>query len=110
MSIQNLFNSNGDQIAYRIDENIFNLQGERIGWMPWDNKDVVTQNGKYLGSITEENRFYYIKKNRRHRYNGYPPYLNYPDYPSYSDYPNYPEYIGQSSLPHNIRDVIIPVS
>jgi hypothetical protein len=102
MSVQFLFNSNGDWIAFRIDKYVYNTDGKWIGWLPWDDGDVVTVRGEYLGTITEKNRFFYYtgKPNR-----GYP---GTPAYPGYPGVPRYPGFAGLSPLPPTAREVTIP--
>jgi len=89
---QFLYNSRGEWIAFRVGKNIFNTNGNWIGWMPWDDTDVVTPDGKYLGTICVNDRFYYF---RGKPYRGYP------------GYPGYPGYAGYSPLPPGAEDIKI---
>jgi hypothetical protein len=71
MAVQFLFDSKGMCIAFRIRKYIFNTNGYWIGWLPWNDKDVVTPEGKYLGAIVKGDHFYYSDKQDR-GYPGYP--------------------------------------
>jgi hypothetical protein len=51
MSVQFLFNSSGEWIAFRQDRFVWDKDSELIGWLPWDDVDVVTIDGEYLGTI-----------------------------------------------------------
>ena len=59
MNVHYLFNSSGDWICFKIGKNVFNTNGSWIGWLPWGDDDVVTTEGKYLGTICG-NRIYYF--------------------------------------------------
>lgn len=97
--IQYLFDSRGAWIAFRRGKYVFDPSGGWMGWLPWDDKDVVDKSGNYLGTIYAENRLYSF---RFHPYRGYP---GYPAYPSYPGYPGYPGYAGYSPLPVGAQDV-----
>jgi hypothetical protein len=49
--LEHLFNSSGEFIAFRRDRFVWNHEGDWIGWRPWDERDVVTTSGEYLGTI-----------------------------------------------------------
>jgi hypothetical protein len=98
MSVQYLFNSLGQWIAFRKDKYVFNTEGEWIGWLPWQREDVVDVNGNYLGTIYPGNRFY---RKSFQIFNGYP---GYPGYPSYPGYPGYPGFQGYSPIPAGAED------
>lgn len=99
MKVQYLFNSQGNWIAFRRDRFVFDTSGDWIGWLPWDDEDVVDTQGKYLGTIFPGNRFY---KMSDHPYRGYP---GYPGYPGNPGYPGYPGFAGYSPLPLGATDV-----
>lgn len=82
MGFQYLFNSQGEWIAFRELQHIYDNHGNWIGWLPWGNDEVATQEGEYLGTIVEANRFYYFG-NRPHR--------SHPGNPSSPSYPNRPD-------------------
>lgn len=102
MSIQYLFNSSGNWLAFRIEKNVFDTTAKWIGWMPWGDDDVVTVKGEYLGTICPQDRIYHFKS---HPYRGYP---GYPGYPGFPGFPGYPGFAGYSPLPSGADDVIIP--
>ena len=58
MSVQYLYDSSGNWIAFRVGVNIYSENGTWIGWMPWDDNEVVTTEGDYLGHIFPGNRLY----------------------------------------------------
>lgn len=77
----------GNWIAFRQGKYVFNKSGKWIGWLPWDEKDVVDTNGQYLGTIFESNRLYRLSHH------------------SYRGYPGYPGFAGYSPLPSGTSDV-----
>ena len=84
-----LYNSSGKWIAFRIGKFLYNSKANWIGWFPWGDEHAVTKNGKYLGSIYPDNRFY--QQN----------YFPYRDYPGY---PGYPGHGGYSPRPSGTKD------
>jgi hypothetical protein len=101
MAVQYLFNSGGNWIAFRSRKNVFDTACHWIGWMPWDDTDVVTTEGEYLGTIVENDRLYHF---RDQPYRGYP---GYPGYPGRPDLPGHPGCAVFSSLPPNAEDIEI---
>lgn len=101
MAVHYLFNSGGSWIAFQVRKNVFDTACHWIGWMPWDDTDVVTTEGEYLGTIIENDRFY------RFTDNPYRDYPGYPGYPGYPDFPGHPGYAVFSSLPPNAEDIEI---
>ncbi|EKO3914540.1 hypothetical protein P0F25_003261 [Vibrio metschnikovii] len=101
-SVEYLFNSRGKCVAFRLGKYLYDEKAKWIGWFPWGDNDAVTTKGKYLGSIVNENRFYFFSNKP---YRGYP---GYPGYPSYPGYPGYPGYAGYSPLPIGAKDVTLP--
>lgn len=102
---QFLYNSSGDGIALRVGKNIFDTDGNWIGWMPWNNSYVLTPNGGYIGTICKNNRFYhfsYFFRSKKYR-DWYPG-----RYPSYLGYPGYPGYAGYSPLPLGAENIKNP--
>jgi hypothetical protein len=97
--VEHLFDSSGNFIAFRRGRFVWNAQGRWIGWLPWDDADVVTPKGQYLGTIFPGRRFY---RRLNWLYRGYP---GYPGYPGYSGYPGYPGYAGYSPRPPMTEDV-----
>lgn len=57
MSVQYLFNSYGDWIAFRKGEFVFDTDGNWLGWLPWGDLEIVDVSGEYLGTI-ESDRLY----------------------------------------------------
>jgi hypothetical protein len=101
MAVKYLFNSSGEWIAFELNNFVYNTDGNWIGWLPWKDNDVITENGEYLGTIYDNRLFQFSNR----PYRGYP---GYPGYPGHPGYPGYPGYAGYYSLPSNARDVIIP--
>ena len=100
MSVHYLFNSRGDWIAFRKGKFVFDTDGNWIGWLPWEDLEIVDTNGEYLGTIVRD-RFYRFN-NRSYR--GYPGYPSNPGYPGYPGYPGNP---GYSLLPPFAKDIEI---
>ena len=101
MAVQYLFNSGGSWIAFRVGKSVFDTACHWIGWMPWDDTDVVTTEGEYLGTIVENDRFC------RFRDKPYRDYPGYPGYPGRPDLPGHPGCAVFSSLPPNAEDIEI---
>lgn len=52
-----LFDMAGDPIAFRrtwTDTYVFDAAGHWLGWLPWDNNDVVDRDGHYLATIVDD--------------------------------------------------------
>jgi hypothetical protein len=90
MAVQHLFNSSGEWIAFRKGKFVFATDGTWIGWLPWDESEVVDTSGSYIGHIYGGNRLYRRTSN---------PYRGYPGYPGY------PGYAGYKRLPRGLTDV-----
>jgi hypothetical protein len=90
MNTKYLFNSSGLWIAFQRGKYVFNTYGKWVGWIPWNDSDVVTPEGEYLGTITDRDRFYKF---------------SYWAYHSYPGYPGYPGYAGFSRLPAGAMDL-----
>ena len=90
MSVQYLYNSSGEWIAFRKDKFIYDTDGDWIGWLPWGDNDVVDVNGEYLGTLFPNNRIYRIINKS---YRGYP------------GYPGYPGFAGYQYRPYNMQDI-----
>lgn len=97
--IQYLFNSDGVWIAFKKGKYVFDTDGNWVGWLPWDDRDVVDTNGNYLGTIFDGNRLYHFTT---HPNRGYP---GYPGYPGDPGYPGYPGYAGYKLLPRGASDI-----
>ena len=104
VSVTHLFNSAGEWIAFRNGKYVFDPEGEWIGWLPWDDDDIVTIDGEYLGTIAHGNRIYKLWSRP---YRGYP---GYPGFPGYPGYPGYPGFAGYDPLPPLAEDVELRVS
>lgn len=99
MTIQYLFNSRGNWIAFREGRYVFDTNGNWIGWLPWNEPEVVDKQGNYLGTIFPDNRLY---REVARPYRGYP---GYPGYPGSPGYPGYPGFAGHSPLPLGTEDI-----
>jgi hypothetical protein len=102
MAVQYLFNSSGSWIAFRVGKCVFDTKCHWIGWMPWDDTDVVTTEGEYLGTIVENDRFYRFGDKPSRDYPGHP------GCPGHPDFPGHPGYLAYSPLPPNAEDIRIP--
>lgn len=56
--LRDLYNSQGELIAYEKGGDIFKRDGTNIGYTRVD--DVFDNMGRYLGTIIDENRLYYF--------------------------------------------------
>ena len=100
--VEYLFNSSGHWIAFRKGKYVYDVRGKWVGWLPWDDSDVVSVNGSYLGSIVRYDNNHRLYKFLNWRYRGYP---GYPGYRGYPGYPGYPGYGGYSPKPPMAEDV-----
>jgi len=96
---QYLFDSEGNWIAFRVGIYLFDIDSDWIGWLPWDTLDVVSAGGKYIGSIYENDRFYYFENTIL------PLVINNVPYPPLPSFPPYPGYGGFRFLPMFARDI-----
>jgi hypothetical protein len=99
MSLEYLFDSNGEWIAFRKGKYVFSPSGRWIGWQPWDDADVVDIRGSYLGTIFPGNRFYKIIQKACRGNPGFP------GYQTYLGRPGYPGYAGHSPIPTGTVDL-----
>ena len=76
--VQHLFSSAGSWVAFRRGKYVYNTSGKWIGWLPWNDQDVVNVNGEYLGTICWENWLYHV---HNHPYRGYPGFAGYAPLP-----------------------------
>lgn len=96
-----LHDSQGVWIAFRSDPRgryLFNPDGDWIGWFPWDDDEVVTPSGSYLGTVRGDRLF----TEDEHRYRGDPGYPGAPGYPGQAAYPGAASF---ASLPAGCQDV-----
>jgi hypothetical protein len=63
MSIQHLFDSSGNWIAFRKDKYVFDRNGAWVGWLPWRDEYVANTSGAYLGTIFPDDRLYRVLRN-----------------------------------------------
>lgn len=99
LAVRHLFDSSGRWIAFQKGRYVFDTNCKWIGWLPWNNVDVVETTGNYLGTIFFDHRFY---RRINMPYRSYP---GYPGYPSYPGYPGYPGFAGYSSRPPFTEDI-----
>ena len=86
VSINYLFDSAGRWIAFRKRRYVFDRDSRWIGWTPWDDNEVYSPNGSYLGTITYGNRLYCYRQ-REER--GTPGTIEPPPFPgTYSEPPS----------------------
>ena len=89
-SLQYLYSSSGRWIAFRKDKYVFDTNGKWVGWLPWEDQQVVDVEGGYLGTIFPGDGLYRVL-NRKYR--------------EYPGYPGYPGFAGRSPLPPATADV-----
>ena len=93
MVVRHLFDSSGSWIAFRKGKYVYNPDGTWIGWLPWNDDDVVDPNGEYLATI--------VNKSRLYRFTARP-------YRGYPGYPGYPGFAGHDLPPLGAEDVDLP--
>jgi hypothetical protein len=52
-----LYDMDGEIVAFRrswTDQHLFDLDGHRIGWFPWEDNDAVDLDGRYLGTVVDD--------------------------------------------------------
>ena len=99
MEVKFLFDSKGEYIAFRLGQYIFDTGINWIGWLPWEDGEVVSVDGEYIGTIWSENRLYYFSRRKFKMHPGYP------GFPGHVGYPGYPTYPGCASIPPFARDL-----
>ncbi|MGB7769232.1 MAG: 4-fold beta flower protein [Verrucomicrobiia bacterium] len=98
-----LYNSSGTWLAFRRsadDKYVFGVDGWWIGWMPWDDGDIVDKGGKYLATIIGDRLVAFAKPTRW--------YAGYPGYPGFPGPQNHPGFAPFCPLPPGGRDVTLP--
>ena len=96
-----LHDSQGTWIAYRTDDTgrfLFNPDGDWIGWFPWNDDDVVTPEGHYLGTVVGDR----LLTDTAHPFRGTPDYPGAPRYPGQVSYPGAAAFV---SMPVGYQDV-----
>jgi hypothetical protein len=58
-----LYNSQGDEIAYQINDRLYNLNGDNIGCFLENMNFFIGLNGFYLGEIVINNRLMFKRDN-----------------------------------------------
>jgi len=99
MVFQYLFNSAGDWIAFRQEKHVFDNRCNWIGWLAWDNRQVATLEGEYMGTIVDVNRLYFFADRPRR------PNPGYPSRPTYPTLPDSPGLAASVDLPVGATDV-----
>ncbi|SHI97463.1 hypothetical protein SAMN02745163_01146 [Clostridium cavendishii DSM 21758] len=98
METEYLYNSKGDWIGFKVDKYIFDDYSNWIGWLPWEDNDVVSVKGKYLGTIVDDRLFFIKSKNHKKSY-------DFPGYPPYEDLKPYPPSVSMVFLPDEAKDI-----
>ncbi len=98
MPIEHLFDSRGTWVAFRRGKYVFDPSGAWIGWLPWDDEEIVDTHGEYFGTIVHRGkpRLYRILSH---------PYRGYPGHPGYPGYPGYPGFAAFDLPPLGAEDV-----
>ncbi len=99
MGVGHLFNSRGGWIAFRKGKYVYDPDGNWIGWLPWNDDDVVDREGAYLGTIVKKKRLYRLEARPSRGYPGYP------GHPGHAGYPGYPGHAGGDLPPFGAEDV-----
>ena len=97
--LQYLFDSKGDFIAFRLGSMVFDANADWVGWLPWDEPDVVSPEGDYVGTIYPDDRLY-VNTDRPAR-----PHPGFPGYPPQPALPPLPEPRGYGDVPSGAKDV-----
>ncbi len=96
-----LYDTQGTWIAFRPDaqsHDLFNAEGDWIGWFPWGDDDAVTPDGAYLGTVIGDR----LLAEEAHPFRGTPPYPGAPAYPGRASYPGIAPF---ASIPPGFDDV-----
>ena len=97
------FNSFGDWVAYRRfpnDRYLFNRKGHWIGWLPWNDNEVVDINGQYLGTIVDGDRLLRKSSPDPHRREA-----GFIVHPGSGGYPGSPGGAPHYPLPFGFKDI-----
>lgn len=97
------FNSFGDWIAYRRfpnDRYLFNRKGQWIGWLPWNDNEVVDINGQYLGTLVDGDRLLRKSSPDPHRREA-----GFIVHPGNGGYPGSPGGAAHYPLPFGFKDI-----
>ena len=98
MPDQYLYNSRGEFIAYRIGDFVFNNNNEWIGWLPWDDQEIVSQMGEYVGTIYKDRLFHFSRREIKE----HPGYTGFPGHPGYIEDPGFG---GSTTIPSFASDI-----
>lgn len=98
MDIQYLFNSSGEYIAFVQGKYVFDHQNNWIGWLPWEDGEVVNRFGEYIATIVDD-RLY---ENSRRDFKDHPGYIDFPGHVGGIDFPDFP---GAMSIPSFMKDI-----
>lgn len=97
------FNSFGDWLAYRRfpnDRYLFNRKGQWIGWLPWNDNEVVDVNGQYLGTLVDGDRL--LRKSSRDPHRREAGFIV---HPGSGGYPGSPGAAPHFPLPFGFKDI-----
>jgi len=97
--VQYLHNSEGEWIAFRKGQHVFNKEGVWCGWLASEREEVMDCHGEYLGTIYQEKRLYQFS-DRHDREWAEPPAP--PEHPGYVGDPGM---LGCEALPPMAKDV-----
>lgn len=100
--VQYLFDSRGDYVAFRLGNMVFDINADWVGWLPWDEPEVVNPLGEYLGTICPDDRLYALPDHAVRTYPGFP------GYPAQPHVPPLPEPRGYGETLRGAKDVRLP--
>ena len=96
---QHLYHSEGVWIAFRKESMVFDRDGHWIGWLPWDDLEVVDTSGNYLATIVDGDRLY---RDEDGKITDFAPYRGRPTEPEFAWYPGF---AGSALLPAHMKDL-----
>lgn len=101
--VKHYYSSSGEWIAFRrseTDRYLFDRKGNWIGWFPWDDKDIVDIEGKYLGTVLYGERIYRKKEPAPDRREA-----GFVMDPGPAKYVGYPGFAAHLAPPYGFKDV-----
>ena len=93
-----LYNSKGEYIAFKSGRYVFNSKNEWIGWLPWNNNEIVNREGDYIGTLINDRLFSFSRRELKE----HPGFIAFPGHPGFISDPGFG---GCTSLPPFAKDV-----
>lgn len=92
---QYLFDSHGGWIAFRSGQLLYDIDGDVMGWFPWNDEQAVDIKGNYLGSVFPGDRLLYDEL---------------ADPPAAPSFPGYPPSPAMVAIPAAKPDAVTPAN